>query len=97
VLFFRLALPLPSYALRHVLASHGEVADLSMAPDGASGRVEYRDEEGADAALEALHATEILGIELRTSRREADVAGTKAATGPEGVGADQRKKRTRRA
>ena len=29
VLFFRLALPLPSYALRHVLASHGEVAELT--------------------------------------------------------------------
>jgi len=95
VLFFRLALPLPSYALRHVLASHGEVAELSMRPDGASGRVEYVDEEGADAALEALHATEILGIELRVSRLQADVAGKKAAA--EGGGADQRKKRTRRA
>ena len=95
VLFFRLALPLPSYALRHVLASHGEVADLSMRPDGASGRVEYADEEGADAALEALHATEILGIELRVSRLQADVVGKKAAA--EGGGADQRKKRTRRA
>ena len=95
VLFFRLALPLPSYALRHVLASHGEVAELSMRPDGASGRVEYVDEEGADAALEALHATEILGIELRVSRLQADVVGKKAAA--EGGGADQRKKRTRRA
>ena len=95
MLFFRLALPLPSYALRHVLASHGEVADLSMRPDGASGRVEYADEEGADAALEALHATEILGIELRVSRLQADVVGKKAAA--EGGGADQRKKRTRRA
>lgn len=95
VLFFRLALPLPSYALRHVLASHGEVADLSMRPEGASGRVEYADEAGADAALEALHATEILGIELRVSRLQEDVVGKKAAA--EGGGADQRKKRTRRA
>ena len=93
-LFFRLALPLPSYALRHVLASHGPVVDLRMSVDGASGTVRYVDEDGASAALEALHATEILGIELRMSRRESELGVTKG-TGT--TNADQRKKRTRRA
>ena len=93
-LFFRLALPLPSYALRHVLASHGPVVDLRMSVDGASGTVRYVDEDGASAALEALHATEILGIELRMSRRESEL-GVSKGTGT--TNADQRKKRTRRA
>ena len=94
-LFFRLALPLPSYALRHVLASHGPVVDLRMSVDGASGTVRYVDEDGASAALEALHATEILGIELRMSRRELEPLGVSKGTGT--TNADQRKKRTRRA
>jgi len=93
-LFFRLALPLPSYALRHVLASHGPLVDLAMSVDGASGTVRYVDEDGASAALEALHATEILGIELRMSRRESEL-GVSKGTGT--TNADQRKKRTRRA
>ena len=46
-LFFRLALPLPSYALRHVLTSHGPLVDLAMSVDGASGTVRYVDEDGA--------------------------------------------------
>ena len=93
-LFFRLALPLPSYALRHVLTSHGPLVDLAMSVDGASGTVRYVDEDGACAALEALHATEILGIELRMSRRELEL-GVSKGTGT--TNADQRKKRTRRA
>ena len=93
-LFFRLALQLPSYALRHVLASHGPLVDLAMSVDGASGTVRYVDEDGASAALEALHATEILGIELRMSRRESEL-GVSKGTGT--TNADQRKKRTRRA
>lgn len=93
-LFFRLALQLPSYALRHVLASHGPLVDLAMSVDGASGTVRYVDEDGASAALEALHATEILGIELRMSRRESEL-GVSKGTGT--TDADQRKKRTRRA
>jgi hypothetical protein len=36
-LFFTLALPLPSYALRHVLAAHSDVSTLVMRDDGASG------------------------------------------------------------
>ena len=94
-LFFRLALPLPSYALRHVLTSHGPLVDLAMSVDGASGTVRYVDEDGACAALEALHATEILGIELRMSRRESEL-GVSKGTGTT-LNADQRKKRTRRA
>ena len=94
-LFFRLALPLPSYALRHVLTSHGPLVDLAMSVDGASGTVRYVDEDGASAALEALHATEILGIELRMSRRELEPLGVSKGTGT--TNADQRKKRTRRA
>jgi len=94
-LFFRLALPLPSYALRHVLTSHGPLVDLAMSADGASGTVRYVDEDGASAALEALHATEILGIELRMSRRELEPLGVSKGTGT--TNADQRKKRTRRA
>ena len=94
-LFFRLALPLPSYALRHVLTSHGPLVDLAMSVDGASGTVRYVDEDGASAALEALHATEILGIELRMSRRELEL-GVSKGTGTT-KNADQRKKRTRRA
>ena len=94
-LFFRLALPLPSYALRHVLTSHGPLVDLAMSVDGASGTVRYVDEDGACAALEALHATEILGIELRMSRRELEPLGVSKGTGT--TNADQRKKRTRRA
>jgi hypothetical protein len=95
-LFFRLALPLPSYALRHVLTSHGPLVDLAMSVDGASGTVRYVDEDGASAALEALHATEILGIELRMSRRELEPLGVSKGTGTT-LNADQRKKRTRRA
>jgi hypothetical protein len=94
-LFFRLALPLPSYALRHLLTSHGPLVDLAMSVDGASGTVRYVDEDGACAALEALHATEILGIELRMSRRELEPLGVSKGTGT--TNADQRKKRTRRA
>ena len=94
-LFFRLALPLPSYALRHLLTSHGPLVDLAMSVDGASGTVRYVDEDGASAALEALHATEILGIELRMSRRELEPLGVSKGTGT--TNADQRKKRTRRA
>ena len=73
----------------------GSLGDPAVLVADVTGDVVYVDEEGADAALEALHATEILGIELRVSRLQADVAGKKAAA--EGGGADQRKKRTRRA
>jgi len=40
-LFFSLALPLPSYAVRHVLDTKGVVAKLHMRRDGASGWAEY--------------------------------------------------------
>ena len=77
------------------MTSHGPLVDLAMSVDGASGTVRYVDEDGASAALEALHATEILGIELRMSRRELEL-GVSKGTGTT-KNADQRKKRTRRA
>ena len=77
------------------MTSHGPLVDLAMSVDGASGTVRYVDEDGASAALEALHATEILGIELRMSRRELEPLGVSKGTGT--TNADQRKKRTRRA
>ena len=72
--FFSLALPLPSYAVRHVLDAKGVVAKLHMSRGGASGWAEYAEAEDAAAAAAALDGTEILGIEFRV-----------AATPPEGA------------
>ena len=82
VVFFSLALPLPSYAVRHVLDAQGVVAKLHMSRGGASGWAEYADAEAAAAAAAALDGAEILGIAFRV-----------AATRPEGdsaEGADRR-------
>jgi hypothetical protein len=80
--FFSLALPLPSYAVRHVLDAKGVVAKLHMSRGGASGWAEYAEAEDAAAAAAALDGTEILGIEFRVAatRPEGD-----ALTGPEGA------------
>ena len=82
VVFFSLALPLPSYAVRHVLDAKGVVAKLHMSRGGASGWAEYAEAEDAAAAAAALDKTEILGIEFRVAatRPEGD-----ARTGPEGA------------
>jgi hypothetical protein len=82
VVFFSLALPLPSYAVRHVLDAKGVVAKLHMSRGGASGWAEYAEAEDAAAAAAALDGTEILGIEFRVAatRPEGD-----ALTGPEGA------------
>ena len=74
VVFFSLALPLPSYAVRHVLDAKGVVAKLHMSRGGASGWAEYAAADDAAAAVAALDGTEILGIEFRV-----------AATPPEGA------------
>ena len=68
-LFFALALPLPSYAVRHVMASEGDVASLVMRRDGASGWVDFADAADADAAMRALRDVDVLGIRLRLERR----------------------------
>ena len=80
--FFSLALPLPSYAVRHVLDAKGVVAKLHMSRGGASGWAEYAAADDAAAAVAALDGTEILGIEFRVAatRPEGD-----ALTGPEGA------------
>lgn len=96
-LFFTLALPLPSYAIRHVLTPHGPVVSLDLHRDGASGWVDYAEESGAAAALEALDGTEILGIELRVSRRSFAAPGDGLGTGDGPTGSDQPKKRARTA
>ena len=82
MVFFSLALPLPSYAVRHVLDAKGVVAKLHMSRGGASGWAEYAEAEDAAAAAAALDKTEILGIEFRVAatRPEGD-----ARTGPEGA------------
>jgi hypothetical protein len=82
VVFFSLALPLPSYAVRHVLDAKGVVAKLHMSRGGASGWAEYAAADDAAAAVAALDGTEILGIEFRVAatRPEGD-----ALTGPEGA------------
>lgn len=74
VVFFSLALPLPSYAVRHVLDAKGVVAKLHMSRGGASGWAEYAAADDAAAAVAALDGTEILGIEFRV-----------ASTPPEGA------------
>ena len=65
--FFSLALPLPSYAVRHVLDAKGVVTKLHMSRDGASGWAEYADAEAAAAAAAALDGAEILGIAFRVA------------------------------
>ena len=65
--FFSLALPLPSYAVRHVLDAEGVVTKLHMSRDGASGWAEYADAEAAAAAAAALDGAEILGIAFRVA------------------------------
>jgi len=74
-LFFALALPLPSYAVRHVMASRGDVASLVMRRDGASGWVDFARAEHADTAMRALRDVDVLGIRLRLARRADQVAG----------------------
>ena len=74
-LFFALALPLPSYAVRHVMASRGDVASLVMRRDGASGWVDFVRAEHADTAMRALRDVDVLGIRLRLARRADSVAG----------------------
>ena len=85
-LFFSLALPLPSYAVRHVLDTKGVVAKLHMRRDGASGWAEYAEEDDADAAAAALDGTEILGIEFRLSRKPFGDRGAEVVRGEGGNG-----------
>ena len=61
---FALALPLPEYAVRHVLASKGAIRRLRVTRGGAGGWAEYERAEDAEDAVATLNQTEILGIEF---------------------------------
>jgi len=84
-LFFSLALPLPSYAVRHVLDTKGVVAKLHMRRDGASGWAEYALADDADAAAVGLDRSEILGIQFRLSRKPFCDESVREARGQSGA------------
>ena len=69
MVFFSLALPLPSYAVRHVLDAKGPVAKLHMSRGGASepARRRHASADDAAAAVAALERTEILRMEFRVA------------------------------